>query len=314
MSGAPLAFEPPPDAPRWKRRLLYSALARIVIFTALAFGTTAGAAWLLMHGVPGPGLRQLPPEWRGLVRVAVMVACTVGAYLFLARVIERRPPVELWPSRGLAHLTAGALAGLGLIALTVALLWLAGAYRIVGTRPGVDWWTPLLTVGLGTAIAEEIAFRGVLFRAVEEAAGTWWALGVSALFFGAVHGGNPGATFWSLAAIAIEAGLMLALVFHLTRSLPLCIGIHTGWNYSQGTVFGIPVSGTDAKGWLISERPGPDWLTGGVFGAEASVLAVAVSALLSAALLAHAWRHRTFVPMRRHRPMMEAAPSAGIPC
>jgi uncharacterized protein len=230
------------------------------------------------------------------------------------RVIERRRPIELLPPRSAAQLGAGTLAGAGLMALTVALLWVAGAYRVTGTNAGIDWWTPLLTVGLGAAITEEIAFRGVLYRIVEEAAGTWWALGVSALFFGAVHFGNPGATFWSSAAIAVEAGLMLGLAYHLTRSLPLCTGIHLGWNFTQGTVFGIPVSGTSNPSWLLSERQGPDWLTGGTFGAEASMLAVLVCSLLTTALLAHAWRHQTLVPARRRRPIMEAANTARIPC
>ncbi len=148
-------------------------------------------------------------------------------------------------------------------------------------RPGLP---ALLVVGLGAGIGEEIMFRGVLFRIVEEGAGTWAALVVSALFFGAVHIGNPGATVWSSAAIAIEAGLLFGLIYHLTRSLPLCMGLHASWNFMQGTVYGIPVSGTTADGWLVSQRSGPDWLSGGFFGAEASVVALALCTLVSVAL------------------------------
>jgi hypothetical protein len=64
----------------------------------------------------------------------------------------------------------------------------------------------------------------------------------------------------------------------------------------QGTFFGIPVSGTEAHGWLISTRTGPDWLSGGVFGAEASVVALIVCSACSALLLIVALRRGTIVP------------------
>jgi len=142
----------------------------------------------------------------------------------------------------------------------------------------------------------------VLFRVTEEGLGTWAALLISALFFGFAHAGNPGATAWSSAAIAIEAGLLFGLLYHVTRSLPVCMGLHAAWNFCQGTVYGIPVSGLKADGWLVSTRTGPDWLSGGVFGAEASVVALTLCLLCSAALLALALRRHTLVaPSWRRR-------------
>ena len=127
------------------------------------------------------------------------------------------------------------------------------------------------------------------------------ALLFSALFFGAAHLNNPGATLWAGLAIAIEAGILLALIYLVTRSLWVCIGLHAAWNFMQGTVYGIPVSGTRADGWLVSTRSGPDWLSGGVFGAEASVVALALCSLASIALLAVALRQGKLVPPRWRR-------------
>ena len=98
-------------------------------------------------------------------------------------------------------------------------------------------------------------------------------------------------------AIAIEAGVLLALLYRVTRSLWPCIGLHAAWNVLQGTVFGIPASGTQAHGWLIYSRTGPDWLSGGVFGAEASVVALLTCFMLGIALrrgsiVGPAWRRR----------------------
>jgi len=72
--------------------------------------------------------------------------------------------------------------------------------------------------------------------------------------------------------------------------------------FAQGTIYGIPVSGMAADGWLVSHRTGPDWLSGGMFGAEASVVAIALCSLCTLALLVVAMKRHSFVPpcWRRH--------------
>ncbi|MEO7071567.1 MAG: CPBP family intramembrane glutamic endopeptidase, partial [Rhodanobacter sp.] len=203
--------------------------------------------------------------------------------------------------------------GLVLFSSVVGLLYVLGSYHVIGTNPKAAWLPAFLVVGLGAGIGEEIMFRGVLFRIVEEGLGTWWALAVSALFFGAVHLGNPGATLWSSAAIAIEAGLLFGMLYHVTRSLALCMGLHAAWNFAQGTIYGIPVSGTGADGWLVSTRSGPDWLSGGVFGAEASVIALGVCALCTLGLMLVARGRGSIVPMRWPRPRKPLSASRTAP-
>jgi hypothetical protein len=72
--------------------------------------------------------------------------------------------------------------------------------------------------------------------------------------------------------------------------------VHAAWNFAQGTIYGIPVSGLSADGWLVSQRTGPDWLSGSVFGAEASVVTLTLCLLCSLGLLAVAYRRGTLVP------------------
>jgi membrane protease YdiL (CAAX protease family) len=308
-----IAFRMPADAPSWKRWLVYSPVARILIFATLAAALLFAAHWA--SGWLGLNGKDAPVVPRRLAFFFKQVVPMLSAYLFLACVIERRRPAELQWRKVRRDLIPGVFLGALLIGTVVAALWLVGSYEVQGTHPEFEWWAPLLIGGLGTGIAEELVFRGVIFRISEEGLGTWPALALSALLFGALHLGNPGATAWSSIAIAVEAGLLLGLVYHVSRSLPLCIGIHTGWNFTEGAVFGIPVSGGGDTGWLVSTRPGPDWLTGGVFGAEASVIAVAISSVVSLALVAHALRTRSIA--RRHwrtRPIMDAKPSQGAPC
>jgi len=121
------------------------------------------------------------------------------------------------------------------------------------------------------------------------------------MLFGAAHLANPNATVFAAAAIALEAGLMLGGSYLLTRRLWLPIGIHAAWNFTQGWVFSVPVSGGDAPlGLLITRRIGPDWLTGGDFGLEASAVAMVLATLAGVLLLVLTQRRGRFVaPMWR---------------
>lgn len=289
-----LAFTTPADAPRWKRWLLFSPLARIAIFVALFTVFAIGMAKGI--GLVAPLPRHPTAMQIALAKIGVELVPAVLAYLFLVRMVERRDATELAPQAMLRDAATGVAGGCILFSAVVGALWLAGSYHLTGFDGHPDWVPELITAGITAGIAEEIMFRGVLYRIVEEGLGTWWALSISAVFFGAVHIGNPGATLWSSAAIAIEAGLLLAMLYHVTRSLPVCMGLHAAWNFMQGAVYGIPVSGTHAEGFLVSRRSGPDWLSGGVFGAEASVVALALCTLVTIALLVVALRRGSIVP------------------
>jgi len=289
-----LAFATPPSATVWQRRLVFSPLARIVNFvvTMIAVSFLLGSVFHLL----GWTAKDADPLLHTLAELLSRTVPAVIAYLALVRGVERRPVAELALRRLPAQGGQGLLIGIALMSLTVALLWLLGSYHVLRTNPDPNWVPAVLVVGLGAGLGEEIVFRGVLFRIVEEGLGTWWSLAISALFFGGVHLGNPGATPWSSIAIAIEAGILLGLLYHVTRSLWICAGMHLAWNVLQGTVFGIAVSGLPADGFLVAKLTGPAWLSGGGFGAEASVVALLVCTTLSAVLLAIAWRRRSIVP------------------
>jgi hypothetical protein len=109
---------------------------------------------------------------------------------------------------------------------------------------------------------------------------------MSAALFGLLHAGAAGASIFSTVAIALEAGILLAAAFMITRRLWLPIGLHAAWNFTEGTVFGASVSGGDVRGVLSSRFEGSDLLTGGAFGPEASLVAVIVCLIASAAMVA----------------------------
>jgi len=268
----------------WPRRFAVSVPGRILIFLvfAAAIGfplahATRALGWTGKSAVPALGL---------LGAFIRHVVPTVGAYLLLVRLVERRRPDELLSPRLARQAATGLGLALALMGSVMLVLWLAGAWTVTGFNADAEWLEPLVVTGLAAGIGEEIVFRGVLFRITEDALGTWPALAISALLFGGVHSWNPNATLWSSFAIAVEAGVLLGVVYHVWRSLPVCIGLHMGWNFIEGAVLGSAVSGVAQKGWIASRFGGPDWLSGGAFGIEASVVTVAASLALSAVLLA----------------------------
>jgi uncharacterized protein len=129
-----------------------------------------------------------------------------------------------------------------------------------------------------------------------------------------LHLVNPGATLLNAAAISIEAGVLLAAAYMLTRRLWLCIGIHIAWNFTQGGIFSVAVSGGQSKGLLRSNMVGPDWLTGGAFGAEASVVALAVCLAAGITLLVLAVKRGNVVSpgQRPPRVLVNQANGPGI--
>ena len=273
------------------RRLLRSPLLRMIYFVLMLSLFTLMARWLAkVAAIPANSLRTMSANLASTVLIALPFLL---AYWLLAKVIERRPLSELdW--RKSPQLLWGLLAALLLFALVTAELWAAGVYSFSGWGDA-PLWTLFLLTAVVPGITEEVLFRGILFRLTEEGLGTWIALLVSALFFGLGHIGNPGATAWSSLAISIEAGLMFGLLYHVTRSLWWCIGLHAGWNFVQGAVFGIPVSGINVDGLIESRLQGPDWLDGGGFGAEASVLTVLTCSAISLWLLQRMLRARSVV-------------------
>lgn len=226
-----------------------------------------------------------------LIAGAATSGLALAAYFALVRFLEGRRPKELALAQARSHLRRGLALGLGLFSVTIGLVAMAGAYHVHG------WGTisgALISLGLMScaAVTEELAFRGALFRVLEEKAGTYGALLVSGLVFGGLHLVNKDATIWGALSIAVEAGLMLGAAYAATRSLWLAIGIHFAWDWAEQGVFGTAESGagTGAGGLLHASVSGPDILSGGGFGPEASIFALVVCSVATVLFLRAAKR------------------------
>jgi len=181
-------------------------------------------------------------------------------------------------------------AGLGLgLGVAVGLVVVAGMVALGGV-----WWhreggslggylqEAVNSLWLFTipAAAEEALMRGYLFQALAEDWGAVKALWVTSLLFGFLHLGNPNLSNLGLANVVV-AGLFLGTVYLKTASLWWATGAHVGWNWAMGFLADLPVSGWELVNapLLEPELMGPDWISGGAFGPEGSLVATAVVAL-----------------------------------
>ncbi|HEX8840474.1 MAG TPA: type II CAAX endopeptidase family protein [Sphingomicrobium sp.] len=211
------------------------------------------------------------------VRNATIFAIVLLTYKLAIARLGASPRDDLTARRSLIYLGAGLLVGFLLMAAAVAAAAVAQVYNLVGEGDSSDLMHALITAAIMPAFMEELLFRGILFRWIEEFAGSWAALAITSALFGLIHIFNPQATWFSSFAIALEAGVMLGGAYMLTRSLWLPMGIHAAWNFAQGEVFGVPVSGTSVHGLLRSRLTGPEILSGGGFGLEATLFALLIA-------------------------------------
>ena len=163
---------------------------------------------------------------------------------------------------GTAQLSASALVAIGTVLLELTI---------------VAWW-------------EELVFRGYLLQNTIAGLGLTWSVVILSLLFGLLHGFNPNATILSTLLIAATTPQLIYAYFK-TGQLWLPIGLHLGWNFFQASVFGFAASGQSSPTMIAQSPVGPDWLSGGAFGAEGSILIFPVTLLSMVAI--HYWVRAT---------------------
>lgn len=240
----------------------------------------------LIDAVFRPG----PESLSAFRRVGIFLAAMAGYWSYV-HWHERREATELrlQPIR----LMLGGASGAVLVACPIAVLFALGAYELVlfrGASPALLGVAALIGIA---ATLEELVYRCLLFRVLERAWGTGVALAVQAVVFALAHlenieQGEAGDVAAMIVSVTV-LGLLWAAVFVLTRNLWVVAANHAAWNFTI-LLSGVPLSGIEdwrALAPLESRYAGPDWLTGGMFGPESSLLVI-VSATVAVVLLLRA--------------------------
>lgn len=244
----------------------------------LIFGTFYS---VLLYGIAQFIFEVFADNCSAPTAIVAGVVMSVGMLLIYA--LSFRLGGDRVPDLPLKSLLSSTLKGFGICAayfvVVVGVLFALGVYRV--NSIGISFMDILLWLSffLLIAVGEEMVFRGFLFRWIDRRFGFVAALVVSAFIFGLVHWSQG--DFLSAMAIAVEMGILVGAAYRYSGDLWLPIGMHWGWNFTQGNIFGFAVSGTDAGPSLIKPTlTGPQWLTGGEFGAEASVVAIVIGLVL----------------------------------
>ena len=238
-------------------------------------------------------------QWLALVIGLATVVLSVIVYRWIVGLTERRAIVELGREGAVVKTGWGTLFGIALFGLVIINIAFLGHYQVDGIGE------PEAMIGLfgfmaAAAVTEELLFRGVLLRVLEQWWGTWIALVFTSVVFGMMHLVNPNATLWGATAIAIEAGMMLGAAYIATRNLWVPIGIHFGWNFAASAIFSTEVSGNGTpQGLLDAVTSGPMLVSGGEFGPEGSLYAIVFGLLTAIVFLWLAKRRGHLVPLRR---------------
>lgn len=231
-----------------------------------------------------------------LVRGVIELALVVFSVYIARRFLDKRS----FHSLGLAvnaRMLADVLTGI-LVALVIAgSIYLAEIALGWSTFESFAWDVEpagVVTSGVLTFLAayilgsckEELLFRGYHLQTLASGLNLFWGLLVSSTLFGLLHLSDPNATWISAAGVFFGA-LFLGYAYIRTRQLWLPIGLHFGWNFFQGVLFGFPVSGWAPFRILRHHATGPELWTGGPFGPEAGLIVLPAFAVGMALVYAY---------------------------
>ncbi|CAD0005668.1 CPBP family intramembrane glutamic endopeptidase [Flavobacterium chungangense] len=241
-------------------------LALLVFMTVVIIGQQIASKLL--------ALTPLDKDYRNLLKGLFVSTSCVLSYILFFKKYEKRTVTE-FASKGIAkNLIIGISVGFILQSLTILVIYLNGSYSVTAVNP-VSFILIPFAIMFTVAIIEEILVRGIIFRILEEKLGSYISLTISSVLFGVFHLANPHGTLLSGICIT-TAGFLFGAAYIYSRSLWLPIALHFAWNFTQSGIFGAITSGNEKTNSLLESKiQGAEYITGGEFGPEGSIQAIA---------------------------------------
>ena len=264
-------------------------------FVLLSFGLCISIPLVAVLFLLDPSIiaaLQLKPEYMLLATLGEAIAITVS--VFLARRFLDKQPIESLGLKLNSQALFDLLTGIGVTFLQMGFTYLLMFNLGWLTFEGFAWEFDPIGLVIKNALLfffifilvgwnEELLSRGYHLQTIASGINLFWGVIISSAVFGLLHIFNPGATWVSTTGI-LFAGLFLAYGYVRTKQLWLSIGLHIGWNFFEGVVFGFPVSGLDIYALTRIKVTGPELWTGGAFGPEAGLI-VLPSLIVGAGLI-----------------------------
>ena len=266
-----------PDEPRLRAgwRLSLQTIMMVVIFAGIIL-----SPFNLLEPPTGSSFDLV-------AQVTLLVVFTVTVYI-ARRFLDKRS----FESLGFTidrHTLMDVFAGVGITFVIMGLIYLAEttlgwltfesfAWQVEPMGAVISGILMFLALYILVGWNEELLFRGYQLQTLASGLNLFWAVFISSAVFGVAHLLTPNATLVSTVGIFFAA-LFLAYGYVRTKQLWLSIGLHFGWNFFEGVVFGFRVSGNDIYSIIRHQVAGPELWTGGPYGPEAGLIVLPVIAV-----------------------------------
>lgn len=258
----------------WLRVVIF-CIAFLAVYMVLYWFLDSGASMLnSLADRLGRIVGSTNPDFNFLLLTVVLSFVVNLAMVYVFRKFVDRQSVHSlgFDFRNRIHdAIAGFLIPLVILGTVTLLLYFSGNLEWTDISFEGNHFVAGLFIMIIVAIGEEIVFRGYILNNLLQSVNRWLALGISALLFAMMHSNNPEVTIISVLNLFV-AGILLGLNYIFTRNLYFAILLHTSWNFLQGPVLGFPVSGVQLESVLHPEVKGNEFITGGGFGLEGSLL------------------------------------------
>lgn len=209
----------------------------------------------------------------------------LGALLMIFRVLTNYDFESVFiKQKFLSGFLKGSLIGLILLLCCTGLAYLNGNVSFTLGEISIPLFLGYLVYYMIVACFEELLFRSFPLRVFSERYPAAIAITISSLLFGLAHLGNESFNWLAMTNITL-AGILFAVFILQKGNLSWAIGLHFGWNFTQGTLLGYQVSGNDSPGILLAKPLGESYLSGGDFGIESSIFCTIIMLIVIAFML-----------------------------
>lgn len=209
----------------------------------------------------------------------------LGALLMIFRVLTNYDFESVFIKQEfLSSFLKGSLIGLILLLCCTGLAYLNGNVSFTLGEISIPLFLGYLVYYMIVACFEELLFRSFPLRVFSERYPAAIAIVISSLLFGLAHLGNESFNWLAMTNITL-AGILFAIFILQKGNISWAIGLHFGWNFTQGTLLGYQVSGNDSPGLLLAKPLGESYLSGGDFGIESSIFCTIIMLIVIAFML-----------------------------
>jgi membrane protease YdiL (CAAX protease family) len=268
------------------KKLLFYSMPIIKVLLFIFFFIFCCIPFLLIAQFDFVNEKILGPLGSNIVSEAVIVFVVISALMMVMKVFKQYDFDDVFiVSRNVfSGFAKGTLMGIALLCLCSLLALLSGNVSFTLGKMTVFIFLGYLVFYILVGIFEEFLFRTFPLLVFGERYPIPLAVLLTSILFGLAHIGNPGFTLIAMVNITL-AGALFSVLILVKRNVYWAIGFHFGWNFTQGTLLGYKVSGTEGSGILVAKPMGSTYLSGGSFGIESSIYCTIAMLILIAFLL-----------------------------